>query len=365
MASMITAPMRMSRSDSRDISSCQVRCSCSVSPRAAEKSSECSASPDQGASDGPVICASLQSCSSGISRSDSRCEPSVSVLAVVWVVSALGADASNCWPVSGSAVSRLPASSSASSITLLSSASRICAWSSRTGSCSRRMACCSCGVIVSCWPSLSCRAGLSIRLATSGAGWVACRGRLRLPRGAGRSQNVFRNLESEILAQVHLTDLLVCKDLFRSSGRNNRTAADDVGAGTNSQRFSNVMIGDQNADIACAQVPDDALDIQHRDRVHAGERLIQQHELWLCGKCPGDLHAAPLAARQTLAEAVADVSDVQLVEERFEHRFAPLLVQLAPRFQDCADVVAHAELAEYGGFLRQIAEPEARAPMHR
>src|SRR4029450_1556228 len=69
---MIAAPRRRSRSESRDISSCQVRCSCSVSPLAAEKSWECSSSPDHGASDGPVTCASLQSCSSVTSRSDSR-----------------------------------------------------------------------------------------------------------------------------------------------------------------------------------------------------------------------------------------------------------------------------------------------------
>ena len=45
MASMIAAPMRMSRSERRDISSCHVRCSCSVSPRAAEKSWECRRRP--------------------------------------------------------------------------------------------------------------------------------------------------------------------------------------------------------------------------------------------------------------------------------------------------------------------------------
>ncbi len=182
MASMIAAPMRMSRSDSRDISSCQVRCSCSVSPRAAEKS-----------------CGVLVVAGPGRFRrpGDLRIAPVLLVgdverllaLGALGVAaggasggSALGAGDSNCGSASGSAVSRLPASSSASSITLLSSASRICAWSSSTGSCSRRMACCSCGVIVSCWPSLSCRAGLSIRLATSGARSGACQQASRAPK---------------------------------------------------------------------------------------------------------------------------------------------------------------------------------------
>ena len=114
----------------------------------------------------------------------------------------------------------------------------------------------------------------------------------------GRSQKVFGNLQSEILAQVHLTDLPVCKDLFRSSGRNDRTPAHDVGARANSQRFSHVMVGDQNSDIACAQVADDALDVDHRNGIDAGKRLVEQDEARLGGQCACDLDAATFAARR-------------------------------------------------------------------
>ena len=55
-------------------------------------------------------------------------------------------------------------SSSASSITLVSRVSRTCACRSSEGNCSRRMACCSCGVMVSCWPMRSCRLGFNIVL---------------------------------------------------------------------------------------------------------------------------------------------------------------------------------------------------------
>ena len=55
-------------------------------------------------------------------------------------------------------------SSSASSMTLVSSVSRTWACKSREGSCSSRMACCSCGVMVSCWPMRSCRLGFNIVL---------------------------------------------------------------------------------------------------------------------------------------------------------------------------------------------------------
>src|SRR5262245_38265658 len=109
-------------------------------------------------------------------------------------------------------------------------------------------------------------------------------------------------LESEVLAQVHLTDLLVCKDLVGGSRGDDGTAADDVSATANSQCFPDVIIRDQNTDIARAEVSDDALNVQHRDRVHARKRLVEQHELRLCGKGAGDLHAASLAAGEALAE---------------------------------------------------------------
>ena len=64
------------------------------------------------------------------------------------------------------------------------------------------------------------------------------------------------------------------------------------------------------------------------DRVDAGERLVEQHELWLCGKRPRNLHAAPLAARQALPEAVANVTDVQLVQQRLQLRRATPRIQL-------------------------------------
>ena len=65
--------------------------------------------------------------------------------AAAWVTSGSG--------VGGSTASKpleVSASSTGSSITLLSSSSRIWACSSRAGNWSSRMACCNCGVMVSC-----------------------------------------------------------------------------------------------------------------------------------------------------------------------------------------------------------------------
>ena len=51
------------------------------------------------------------------------------------------------------------------------------------------------------------------------------------------------------------------------------------------------MIGDQHADIALRQVPDDSLNVEDRDGVHTGERFVEQHELGLDGqRAPHQIH---------------------------------------------------------------------------
>ena len=43
-------------------------------------------------------------------------------------------------------------------------------------------------------------------------------------------------------------------------------------------------------------MPDYALDIEHRNRVDAGEGFVQQDELRIRSKCPRNLDTAALAA---------------------------------------------------------------------
>src|SRR5690606_17750363 len=139
-------------------------------------------------------------------------------------------------------------SSSASSITLVSSSSRIWAWSSRAGNCSSLIACCSCGVIVSCWPRRSCREAFSIASHT------------------------------EVLAQVHLADALVRKDLVRSSGGDHGAAVDDHCTVADAKGFAHVVVGDQHADAALGELAHDLLDVHHGNRVDAREGLVEQDE---------------------------------------------------------------------------------------
>ena len=60
--------------------------------------------------------------------------------------------------------------------------------------------------------------------------------------------------------------------------------------------FADIMVSNEHADAAFAQVANDALDVEHRDRVDAREGLVEQHELRIGGERPGDLDAAAFEA---------------------------------------------------------------------
>ena len=74
--------------------------------------------------------------------------------------------------------------------------------------------------------------------------------------------------------------------------------------------------------------------------------------------------APPLSARQALPDAVANMADVQLLEERFKNLAASRAVQFGARFQDRKDVVLDGELAEHRGLLGQISQAQPCTTMH-
>src|SRR5205823_3912848 len=65
----------------------------------------------------------------------------------------------------------------------------------------------------------------------------------------------------------------------------------------NRQSLADIMIGDQYADAALAQLLQDALYINHRNRVNPGKRLVEQNESRFDHQAPCNLRSAPLAAR--------------------------------------------------------------------
>jgi hypothetical protein len=109
---------------------------------------------------------------------------------------------------------------------------------------------------------------------------------------------------------------------------------------------------------------DYALNIQYRNRVDAGKRLVEQDEQRVCCEGAGNLDAPPLAAGEADAKARAYVPDVEFVEQLFEFLLATGTIEIAAVFQDCEDVLLDGQLAKYRGFLRQVTETHAGAPVH-
>src|SRR3954470_22141227 len=79
------------------------------------------------------------------------------------------------------------------------------------------------------------------------------------------------------LTQVHLTDLGVGKDFFRSSRGYDLPLVNDISAIAHAQRFSNLVVGDEHADPTVGELADDALDVEDGERIDAGEGLVEQH----------------------------------------------------------------------------------------
>ena len=80
-----------------------------------------------------------------------------------------------------------------------------------------------------------------------------------------------------------------------------------------------------------------ALDLDHRDRVHARERFVEQHEARVCGQRARDLHAPAFAARQRQRRVLAQLLDLQLgqqVDDEIANRISAQLLLLAAQDPD-------------------------------
>ena len=124
------------------------------------------------------------------------------------------------------------------------------------------------------------------------------------------------------------------------------------------------MFGDQNADTPFAQMQDDLLDVDDGDGIDAGEWLVQQHEPRFAGQGSGNLHSPSFTAGQAHGRLVAQVVDAEFLKQFLDDQLALAIGQFLPQFQHGHQIFRHRQLAEDGGFLRQIADTQTRPFMH-
>src|SRR5207244_8301458 len=120
----------------------------------------------------------------------------------------------------------------------------------------------------------------------------------------------------------------------------------------------------EHAYAALLEEPYDALDVEHRDRIDAGEGLVEQDERGPRAQRPRDLQAPPLASRQRDRRVLAQVRDVEVLEQLGEARLDLPRLQ-ALKLQDRLHVLLDCQAAEHRVFLRQVRAAQARAARAR
>ncbi len=106
-----------------------------------------------------------------------------------------------------------------------------------------------------------------------------------MPAASGRAVELY----VQSIAEVVLAGLGIHEHLPRPAVAENAALADHVAAVGDLERLADLMVGDQDADAAIAEVADDGLDAVDRDRVNSGERLVKQDNLGIGDEATGDL----------------------------------------------------------------------------
>ena len=125
-------------------------------------------------------------------------------------------------------------------------------------------------------------------------------------------------LKRKAFAEIKPADVRIGDDFRGSAVGQNLAGVDDIGTVDQAERLADIVVGDENADAARGQLAHQILDIRDGDRIDAGERLVEEHEIGVAGQRAGDLEPAPLAARQRNRGGLAQMRDVEFFQELVE-----------------------------------------------
>src|SRR4051812_15550478 len=153
--------------------------------------------------------------------------------------------------------------------------------SSSRESCSSLIACCSWGVITSCW--------LRRRLCFSSS-----------------AMSYPHLLQLEALAEVHGARSFRRGDLGRGTGLEKPSFHQQNCAVADAQSLADRVIRDEDTQPALLEPGDEPLELVYGDGIDPRERLVEEEEAGLGDERAGDLRPAPLAARERLAQGIGD-----------------------------------------------------------
>ena len=127
-----------------------------------------------------------------------------------------------------------------------------------------------------------------------------------------------------------------------------------IGTVGDGQRFVDIMVGDENANIAVFQFPDNLLNVFHCDGVDTGKRLVEHDETGLDGKTTGDFASTTFATTQLVAFVLAHPAQAELADKALK-LLQLIITWLACHLQYGEDVVLDTHLSKYRCLLGQIA----------
>src|SRR5690606_31928412 len=119
----------------------------------------------------------------------------------------------------------------------------------------------------------------------------------------------------EALAEVKFLSHGIGKHGFGVARDNDLAGADDVAAIGDGEGFPFAVVGQQNADAAIAQAPDDVLNPVDGDRIDSGERFVEQDQFGATGQAAGDFQSTPFTAGESSGQLLAFVLKSELFEE--------------------------------------------------
>ena len=124
--------------------------------------------------------------------------------------------------------------------------------------------------------------------------------------------------ELERLGEVFLAHNLVFSELLGSALEEDFSFEEQVGTVGDGECLVDVMVGDEDSDVAVLQLPDDLLDVLHGNRVDAGERFVENDELRLDGQTAGYLRAATLTTGELVTFVLAHLAQTELGDEALQ-----------------------------------------------
>ena len=122
----------------------------------------------------------------------------------------------------------------------------------------------------------------------------------------------------ETVGEIFVSNDLILGEFFGISLEKDSSLKKEIGAVGDAERFFDIVVGDEDADVAVFEFPDDILNILNGNRVHAGERFVQHDELRVDGETACNLGSATFATRESVSGVLAYFLKVELGNEALE-----------------------------------------------